>query len=100
MSLDTEDLILAHNIKSERQAIPVIITAAVNEGRIKEEDFIDDGLKDLDLMLKKDATEAKEAFKMANAEEQKAANDFIRRKALKDGTKKPKTKHDQGLLRE
>ena len=98
MSIDTEDFILAHNIKVERQAIPVVITAAINEGRIQEADFVDDGLKDLDEMLKNEATEAKKAFQATTAEFQKAKSDFTRRNALKDGTKKPKTQRDQGLL--
>ena len=98
MSIETEDLILAHNFKAERQAIPVVITAAINDGRIREEDFIDDGAKELDEMLKKEAQEAKEEFRAMKAEEQKASNDFIRRKALMSKTKKPKTQRDQGSL--
>ena len=96
--MNPEDMILAHNIKTERQAIPVVITAAIESGRICENDYVDDGLRDLDEVLKKDAQEAKEKFTTANSEERKAENEFTRRKALISGQKKPKTQRDKGML--
>ena len=45
-SVDPESLILAHNLKNERTAIPVIITQAVIEKRIDPDDYLDDGMKD------------------------------------------------------
>ena len=77
-SINAEDLILAHNLKTERQAIPVNITAAVNDSRIDPEDFLDDGTTQLETMLKNDCLEAKRAFVEANQDELKAKKDFER----------------------
>ena len=51
MAIDPEHLILAHNLKNERQAIPVLITAAVEDKRIDLEDFVDEGIKELEISL-------------------------------------------------
>ena len=44
-TVDPESLILAHNLKSERTAIPVVITTAVKEKRIDPNEYIDEGVK-------------------------------------------------------
>ena len=98
MAVNAEDLILAHSLKNERQAIPVNITAAVNDKRIDSEEFVDDGLKQLDDIMKRDCMNAKKAFNEANENEMKGKKDFARRKAILSGAKIKKTKRDEGKI--
>ena len=94
-SVDTESLILAQNLKNERNAIPVNITAAVEAKRIDPKDFMDDSMKDIEEGYKADLAEAKKAFDRARKEEKKMTLSLAKRKALKKGTRPIKTDEDK-----
>ena len=96
--MNAEDLILAQNLKTERNTIPVNITAAVDAGRIDPNEFIDEGMKDYEETLKSDVTQGKEKYDLARKEEKKAILRLKRRDQLKNGTIKPTKDQDKGPL--
>ena len=96
MSINAEDLMLAHAVKTERTAIPVNITVAVEQNRINPDDFVDNSLKDVEDDLKSDQLSAKAKYQKAKDEEKKAKLKMKRRDAIKNGTIKPTKKSDLG----
>ena len=95
-SVDTESLILAQNLKNERNAIPVNITAAVEAKRIDPSDFMNDGMKDVESCMKDDVIEAKKKLDKAMKEEKTMKANLFKRKALMKGTRPAKTDEDRG----
>ena len=98
MSLNPEDIILAQNLKSEKTAVPVNITVAVDQGRIDPNEFMDDGMKALEESVKNDVKATKDRFNQADKFEKEGKLRMKRRDNLKNGHQKPRTKEDQGLF--
>ena len=98
MSINAEDLILAHNLKTERSAIPVNVSVAVDQGRIDPNAFMDDTMKELEESLKADHQGANEKFTMAREEEKKVKRKLQRREALRMGTIKSNKPTDAGSV--
>ena len=95
-SVDVESVILAQNLKNERTAIPVKVTAAVESQRINPDDYMDESLKAMEDSLKCDLAEAKNTFDKARKEEKKTKAKLVRRKAIRKGKSQPKNDEEKG----
>ena len=94
--ISAEDFILAQAVKTERTAIPVNITVAVEAGRIDPNEYLEDGLRDLEESYKNDTVQGKNDYNMARKEEKLAKQKMKRREGLKNGTIKATKQSDKG----